>query len=321
MAHGGGAGPTAKIWRDGVLVDWADATIHVLAHSVHYGSSVFEGVRCYETTDGTGAVFRLRDHMRRLHDSAKIYRLHMKHSIDDMMNAVVETIAANDLTECYIRPLVMRSGEQMGIWSKDIPVETFVICYRWPTLLGDAAMKAGADVRVSSWRRAAPDTFPTLAKAGGNYLNSQLSAMEARLDEYAEGIMLDSNGWVAEGSGQNLFVVRDNTLYTAPISSGILHGITRDSIMKMGVDLGYEVKEMVMPREFLYIADEAFFCGTAAEITPIRSIDQLPVGDAKVGPVTKKLQEAYMGICRGKIPSRSGWLTPVPVAEPAASGR
>ncbi len=321
MAHDGGKGPTAKIWRDGVLVDWADATIHVLAHSVHYGSSVFEGVRCYEGPNGAGAVFRLRDHMRRLHDSAKIYRLETKYSIDDMVSAVVETVAANELTECYIRPLVMRSGEQMGIWSKDIPVETFIICYRWPTLLGAAAVESGADVRVSSWRRAAPDTFPTLAKAGGNYLNSQLSAMEARLDEYAEGIMLDSNGWVAEGSGQNLFVVRDNTLYTAPISSGILHGITRDSVMKMGVDLGYEVKEMVMPREFLYIADEAFFCGTAAELTPIRSIDQLPVGNGKVGPITRKLQEQYMGIVRGTIPGRTGWLTPVPVAEPAASGR
>jgi branched-chain amino acid aminotransferase len=245
----------------------------------------------------------------------------MKHSIDDMVNAVVETIAANDLTECYIRPLVMRSGEQMGIWAKDIPVETFVICYRWPTLLGHAAMEGGADVRVSSWRRAAPDTFPTMAKAGGNYLNSQLSAMEARLDEYAEGIMLDSNGWVAEGSGQNLFVVRDEVLYTAPISSGILHGITRDSIMKFAVDLGYQVKEMVMPREFLYIADEAFFCGTAAELTPIRSIDQLQVGTGKPGVITKRLQEHYMNICRGKVPDTYGWLTPVPVAEPAASGR
>ena len=320
MAHPKAPGPTTKIWRDGVLVDWADATIHVLAHSVHYGSSVFEGVRCYEGPNG-GAVFRLRDHMRRLAESAKIYRLAMKHSIDDMVSAVVDTVAANDLTECYIRPLVMRSGEQMGVWAKDIPVETFVICYHWPTLLGNAAMEAGADVRVSSWRRAAPDTFPTLAKAGGNYLNSQLSAMEARLDDYAEGIMLDSNGWVAEGSGQNLFVVRDGVLHTAPISSGILHGITRDSIMRFAVDLGYQVKEMVMPREFLYIADEAFFCGTAAEITPIRSIDQLPVGSAKPGPVTKRLQEHYMGIVRGKVPDKYGWLTPVPVAESAASGR
>lgn len=320
MAQAQGTGPTAKIWRDGVLVDWADATIHVLAHSVHYGSSVFEGIRCYEGPNG-GAVFRLRDHIRRLHDSAKIYRLEMKHSVDDLVNAVVETVAANEITECYIRPLVMRSGQQMGVWARNIPVETFVICYRWPTLLGAAAMEGGADVRVSSWRRAAPDTFPTLAKAGGNYLNSQLSAMEARLDDYAEGIMLDSNGWVAEGSGQNLFVVRDNVLYTAPISSGILHGITRDSIIKFAADLGYQVKEMVMPREFLYIADEAFFCGTAAEITPIRSIDQLPVGAGKPGPVTLRLQEQYMGIVRGKVPGRNGWLTPVPVAEPVAGGR
>jgi branched-chain amino acid aminotransferase len=182
-------------------------------------------------------------------------------------------------------------------------------------------MKAGADVRVSSWRRAAPDTFPTMAKAGGNYLNSQLSAMEARLDEYAEGIMLDSNGWVAEGSGQNLFVVRDGVLYTAPISSGILHGITRDSIMKFAVDLGYQVKEMVMPREFLYIADEAFFCGTAAEVTPIRSIDQLPVGDATVGQVTRKIQEQYLNIVRGKVADKYGWLEPVPVAANAAGSR
>ena len=320
MAAAKAPGPTTKIWRDGVLVDWADATVHVLAHAVHYGSSIFEGVRCYEGPNG-GNVFRLRDHMRRLADSAKIYRLAMKHSVDDMVQAVVDTVAANDLTECYIRPLVMRSGQNMGVWAKDIPVETFVICYHWPTLLGDGAMKSGADVRVSSWRRAAPDTVPTLAKAGGNYLNSQLSAMEARIDEYAEGIMLDSNGWVAEGSGQNLFVVRDSVLYTAPISSGILHGITRDSIMRFAVDLGYQVKEMVMPREFLYIADEAFFCGTAAEVTPIRSIDQLPIGDAKVGPVTRRIQEQYLNIVRAKVPDKYGWLEPVPQPAHAGGGR
>jgi branched-chain amino acid aminotransferase len=317
LASAKAPGPTTKIWRDGVLVDWADATVHVLAHAIHYGSSIFEGVRCYEGPNG-GNVFRLRDHMRRLHDSAKIYRLAMKHSVDDMVQAVVETVAANDLTECYIRPLVIRSGQNMGVWARDIPVETFVICYHWPTLLGDAAMKTGADVRVSSWRRAAPDTFPTLAKAGGNYLNSQLSAMEARLDEYAEGIMLDSNGWVAEGSGQNLFVVRDGVLHTAPISSGILHGITRDSVMTFAKDLGIPVKEMVMPREFLYISDEAFFCGTAAEVTPIRSIDQLPVGDATVGPITRKVQEHYLNIVRGKVPDKYGWLEPVP--QPAHAG-
>ena len=318
MAQGRGPGPVAKIWRDGVLVDWADATVHVLAHAIHYGSSIFEGVRCYEGPNG-GNVFRLRDHMRRLQDSAKIYRLELKHSVDEMVQAVVDTVAANELTECYIRPLVMRSGQNMGIWAKNIPVETFVICYHWPTILGDAAMKSGADVRVSSWRRAAPDTFPTMAKAGGNYLNSQLCAMEARLDEYAEGIMLDSNGWVAEGAGQNLFVIREGVIYTAPISSGILHGITRDSIMKFAVDLGYTVKEMVMPREFLYIADEAFFCGTAAEVTPIRSIDQLPVGDGNVGPITRKIQETYLGIVRGKIPDKYNWLEPVPVTASAGS--
>jgi branched-chain amino acid aminotransferase len=313
------AGPTTKIWRDGVLVDWADCTVHVLAHAIHYGSSIFEGVRCYEGPNG-GNVFRLRDHMRRLTDSAKIYRLAMKHSVDELVQAVVDTVAANELTECYIRPLVMRSGQNMGVWAKDSPVETFVICYHWPTLLGDSAMKSGADVRVSSWRRAAPDTFPTMAKAGGNYLNSQLSAMEARLDEYAEGIMLDSHGWVAEGSGQNLFVVRDGVLHTAPISSGILHGITRDSVMTFAADLGLTVKETVMPREFLYIADEAFFCGTAAEVTPIRSIDQLPVGDATVGPITRKVQEHYLNIVRGKVPDTRGWLEPVPVAA-TAGGR
>jgi branched-chain amino acid aminotransferase len=303
-----------------VLVDWADCTVHVLAHAIHYGSSIFEGVRCYEGPNG-GNVFRLRDHMRRLHDSAKIYRLAMKHSVDEMVQAVVDTVAANELTECYIRPLVMRSGQNMGVWAKDIPVETFVICYHWPTLLGDSAMKSGADVRVSSWRRAAPDTFPTMAKAGGNYLNSQLSAMEARLDEYAEGIMLDSHGWVAEGSGQNLFVVRDGVLHTAPISSGILHGITRDSVMNFAADLGLTVKETVMPREFLYIADEAFFCGTAAEVTPIRSIDQLPVGDATVGPITRKVQEHYLNIVRGKVPDTRGWLEPVPVTASAGGAR
>ncbi|MFI5309962.1 MAG: branched-chain amino acid transaminase [Gemmatimonadales bacterium] len=313
-------GPTAKIWRDGTLVDWADATVHVLSHVIHYGTSVFEGIRCYSTPSG-GAVFRLREHMRRLHDSAKIYRLPLRHSLDDLVQATVETIAANELTECYIRPIVMRTGEQMGIFTKDAPVETFIICYEWGTYLGHAAVEGGADVCVSTWRRAAPNTFPTLAKAGGNYLNSQLSKMEARQDDYAEGIMLDSAGFVAEGGGENLFLVRDGTLFTSPISAGILDGITRDSVVQMAADLGMPVKEMVIPREFLYVVDEAFFCGTAAEITPIRSIDRLPVGEGKPGPVTRRIQERYMGIARGRLPDTHGWLTPVPVAEPVASAR
>lgn len=313
-------GPTAKIWRDGTLVDWADATIHVMSHAVHYGTSVFEGIRCYETPAG-GAVFRLRDHMRRLHDSAKIYRLPLKYSIDELIQATVDTVQANELVECYIRPIVLRTGEQMGIWAKDAPVETFVICYEWDTYLGHAALEHGADVRVSTWRRAAPNTFPTLAKAGGNYLNSQLTKIEARQDDYLEGIMLDSAGFVSEGSGENLFVIRDGTLLTSPLAAGILNGITRDTVIHIANDLGYPVKEMVIPREFLYVADECFFCGTAAELTPVRSVDRLPVGEGKPGPMTKKIQERYMGIVKGRVPDARGWLTPVPAVEPAASSR
>ena len=301
-------------------MDWADANIHVLSHVVHYGTSVFEGVRCYSTPTG-GAVFRLRDHMRRLHDSAKIYRLNLQHSVDDLVQATVDTIAANDLTQCYIRPIVMKTGEQMGIWATDVPIETFIICYVWDTYLGAAAVEGGADVRISSWRRAAPNTFPTMAKAGGNYLNSQLTKAEARQDDYIEGIMLDSAGFVAEGSGENLFVVRDGALITSPLSSGILNGITRDSIIRLATDFGIPIREMVMPREFLYLADELFFCGTAAELTPIRSVDRLPVGNAKPGPVTRKLQDAYMGVVKGRLPDKYNWLTPVPVPVAAESGR
>ncbi len=313
-------GPTARIWRDGTLVEWADATVHVMAHALHYGSSVFEGIRCYQTPEA-GAVFRLRDHMRRLHDSAKIYRLELKWSVDELCDATVATIASNGLRECYIRPIVMRTGQNMGIWGKDVPVETLIICWEWGTYLGNDVVANGADVRISSWRRAAPNTFPTLAKAGGNYLNSQLTKIEAKNDDYVEGIMLDSAGFVAEGSGENLFVVRDGVIYTAPLSSGILNGITRDSIMRIAADLGYPVREMTMPREFLYIVDEAFFCGTAAEITPIRTIDQLPVGTGKPGPVFQAIQERFMGIVKGKLPDPYGWLTAVPLPTDAGSRR
>ncbi|MHB0947746.1 MAG: branched-chain amino acid transaminase [Gemmatimonadaceae bacterium] len=307
-------GRTTKIWRNGTLVGWEDATIHVISHVVHYGSSVFEGIRCYETPAG-GAIFRARAHARRLIDSCKIYRIPIEYSVDELVQAFIDTVAANDLTECYLRPVVIRSGEQMGVLSTGIPTETFVIAWRWGTYLGHEALEKGADVKVSSWRRAAPDTFPTMAKAGGNYLNSQLSKLEARQDGYVEGIMLDSFGFVAEGSGENLFAVRDNVLFTAPLASGILNGITRDSIIHIAHDLGYEVKEMQMPREFLYVADELFFCGTAAELTPIRSVDRLPVGEGKPGPVTRAIQKEYMGIVRGEIADRHGWLTIV--SEPA----
>ena len=312
------SGRMQKIWRDGQLINWEEATLHVLSHVVLYGSSVFEGLRCYEGPSG-GAIFRAREHMRRLSDSCKIYRMQLDYSIDDLVQAMVETVAANDVRECYLRPMVMRTGQTMGVYGVNQPIEVFIVPWKAGPYLGHEALTNGADVRVSSWRRAAPSTFPTMAKASGNYLNSQLSKMEAKVDEYAEGIMLDSQGFVSEGSGENLFMVRDDVLYTTPHSAGILHGITRDAIMTIAKDSGLEVREQVLPREFLYLADELFFCGTAAEVTPIRSVDRISVGEGKPGPITLRLQRDYLGIAKGKIPDRHGWLTAVP--EPAVAGR
>ena len=312
------SGRTAKIWRDGQLINWEDATIHVMSHVVHYGSSVFEGIRCYQTPVG-GAVFRARDHMRRLLDSCKIYRMPMEYSIGDLVQAAVDTVAANDLRQCYLRPVVVRTGEQMGVYPVGVPVETFIIAWRWGAYLGHDALEHGVDVRVSSWRRAAPDTFPALAKAGGNYLSSQLSKMEARLDRYAEGIVLDAAGYVAEGSGENLFLVRDGVVYTAPLAAGILQGITRDSVMRLARELGHEVREQPIPREMLYIADELFFTGTAAELTPIRSVDHIPVGAGRPGPITRAIQEQFLGVATGRLPDPYGWRTLVP--EPVPAGR
>ena len=311
-------GRTSKIWRDGSFVEWADATIHVMSHAVHYASSVFEGIRCYETPSGP-AVFRLPEHMRRLHDSAKIYRMPMRWSVDDLVQAAVDTVSANELRACYLRPLAIRTGEQMGVFGLEAPVETFLIAWQWGAYLGHDALANGVDVCVSSWRRAAPDTFPTMAKAAGNYLNSQLTKMEARQDGYVEGISLDSFGHVSEGSGENLFLVRDGALYTTPLGAGILNGITRDSVVRIARDLGIEVREQTIPREMLYVADEVFFTGTAAEITPIRSVDRIQVGEGRPGPVTSAIQRDYLGIARGELPDRFGWLTPVPV--PALAGR
>ena len=305
------SGRTTKIWRDGQLVNWEDATIHVISHVVHYGSSVFEGMRCYETPSG-GAVFRAHDHMRRLHDSCKIYRMELRHSIEELVQACIDTVAASGLRECYLRPVVIRSGEQMGVYPVGVPVETFIIPWQWGAYLGHDSLEHGVDVCVSSWRRPAPDTFPTLAKAGGNYLNSQLSKLEARQDGYAEGIMLDSQGYVSEGSGENLFAVRDGVLITTPMSSGILNGITRDSIMQIAVAQGLTVREQVLPREFLYVCDELFFCGTAVELSPIRSVDRVPVGNGQVGPITRAIQKEYLGIVHGQVADKFGWLTPLP---------
>ncbi|MFI5242055.1 MAG: branched-chain amino acid transaminase [Gemmatimonadales bacterium] len=303
-------GRTTRIWRDGQFVAWDDATIHVMSHAVHYASSVFEGIRCYETPSGS-AIFRAADHMRRLRDSCRIYRMPLRYDLDTLVQAAADTVNANDLRHCYLRPIVVRTGEQMGVYGVDAPVETFIIAWNWGSYLGDEALQHGVDVCVSSWRRAAPDTFPGLAKASGNYLSSQLSKMEARVNKYSEGIMLDSFGHVAEGSGENLFVVKDGVIFTASLGASILKGITRDSVMVIARDLGYEVREESIPRELLYIADEAFFSGTAAELTPIRSVDRIQVGDGKPGAITRAIQTQYMGICKGELEDRFGWLTMV----------
>jgi branched-chain amino acid aminotransferase len=300
-----------RIWRDGKFVEWEDATIHVISHVVHYGSSVFEGIRCYATPEGP-SIFRLEDHIRRLADSCKIYRMPLEYPLETLVQACIDTVIENDMPHCYLRPIAVRTGEQMGVNPTDTPLEVFIIPWTWGTYLGKESLEAGVDVCISTWRRAAPSTFPTMAKAGGNYLNSQLSKMEARLDNYSEGIMLDSLGQVSEGSGENLFVVRDGKLFTAPVSAGILQGITRDSVTRIARDMGIEVIEQVMPRELLYIADELFFTGTAAEITPIRSVDRIPVGSGGRGPITARIQAEYMGIAEGRLADRYGWRTMVP---------
>jgi branched-chain amino acid aminotransferase len=311
---------TSKIWRDGRLIEWEDATIHVMSHVVHYGSSVFEGIRCYETPGGP-AIFRLQDHMRRLLDSARIYRIPVSHSVDDLVQAAVDTVAANELPSCYLRPIVIRAGERMGVFPDDSPesVETFIIAWKWGKYLGDEAMATGVDVCVSSWRRPAPDTFPAMAKAGGNYLNSQLALLEARQNGYIEGILLDASGSISEGSGENIFLVRDGVLFTTPLSASILNGITRDSIIRIAREQGLEVREQQIPREMLYVADEVFFCGTAAEVTPVRSVDRIPVGEGRPGPITKGIQHRFMDIAQGRVADPYNWLTPVP--EAVALGR
>jgi branched-chain amino acid aminotransferase len=291
-----------------------------MSHVVHYGSSVFEGIRCYETPRGP-AVFRLDAHMRRFVDSCRIYRMPLKYSIDDLSRAAVETVAENDLPHCYLRPVAIRTGEQMGVLPADTPLEVFIIPWTWGTYLGADALKNGADVCVSSWRRPAPDTLPMMAKAGGNYLNGQLSKMQARVDNYSEGIMLDSFGLVSEGSGENLFLVRDGKLFTSTISSGILNGITRDSVIRIARDMDVEVVEGSIPREMLYIADELFFTGTAAEITPIRSVDRIPIGTGKPGPLTLTIQREYMGIAGGTLEDRYNWLTQVPAGRRSSVSR
>jgi branched-chain amino acid aminotransferase len=309
---------SGKIWMNGSLVNWPDAKIHIASHVVHYGSAVFEGARCYDTPRGS-ACFQLDAHMRRLYDSAKIYRMDPTLDQATLTTAVLETIRANNYKACYIRPLVYRGYHTLGVNPLPCPVDAAILLWEWGAYLGDDAIEKGVDVEVSSWARAAPNTFPTLAKTSANYANSQLIKMAAIVEGYTEGIALDSFGYLSEGSGQNLFIVRDEIIYTPPLSSAVLPGITRNSVVKIARDLGFEVREEALPRETLYIADEAFFVGTAVEITPIRSVDKIVVGSGRRGPVTDAVRTAFFDIINGVTPDRHGWLTYVYPGEPRAA--
>jgi len=295
------------IWMNGRLVPWKEANIHILSHVVHYGSSWFEGIRCYKTKKGS-AIFRQDGHLRRLYDSAKIYRAPIPYSRQDIEKGIVDTIKANKLEECYIRPIVYRGYGEVGVNPLGSPVDVAIAVWEWGAYLGPEALQNGIKVRVSSWRRAAPDTYPTLAKAGGNYLNSQLVKLEAIADGYVEGIALDVNGNVSEGSGENIFLVRDGTVFTPPISAALLPGVTRSTVMTLARELGYHVVEMNIPREMLYTVEEVFFTGTAAEITPISSIDRIDVGNGRPGKVTQELQKTFFDILRNANDTHN-WLT------------
>ncbi|MCR4375539.1 MAG: branched-chain amino acid transaminase [Acidobacteria bacterium] len=306
---------TGKVWMNGTLVNWADATMHVASHIIHYGSGVFEGARCYNTPKGS-ACFRLDDHMTRLYDSARIYRMEYGMPQAALTTAVLDTIKANGLPACYLRPLIYRGYNALGVNPLPCPVDALILVWEWGAYLGADALEAGVDVRVSSWTRSAPNTFPTMAKSVANYANSGLIKMEAVVEGYSEGIALNPDGNLSEGSGQNIFLVRKDVLYTPPISASVLPGITRDTIMTLAHDMGLQVKEQDLPREMLYISDEVFFCGTAAEITPIRSVDKITIGSGKRGPVASALQKSFFDYINGAVPDRHGWLTYVdmPVA-------
>ncbi len=295
------------IWFNGQLVEWDKATIHVMSHALHYGTSFFEGIRCYETPYGP-AVFRLTPHIRRLFESTKIYRTRIPYTQAELVAASKETVRANKLRAGYIRPLVYRGYGSMGVNPEECPVEVMIAAIEWGKYLGAEAMEAGVDVCVSSWNRFAANTLPSLAKAGGNYLNSQLVKLEALRHGYSEGIALDPNGYVSEGSGENLFLIRNGTVITPPIGSSILEGITRDTVLRLLKDMDIPVLEQIIPREMLYIADELFFTGTAAEITPIRSVDGITIGEGKRGPITTEVQSTFFHIVQGEHEDHYGWL-------------
>lgn len=298
------------VWLDGKLVEWANATVHVQTHALHYGSSVFEGVRAYASPQGPQILF-LKEHMRRLYASSKMYRMEIPFSIDEFSAAVKQVVIANEHDSCYIRPLVFRGDEALGVNPRRCSPHATILTMVWGAYLGAEALESGVDVGVSSWRRTVSGVGMSMAKIGGQYINSQMMVMEALDHNYNEAIALDVQGYVSEGSGENVFVIHDGVIYTPPMAASILLGITRSGVIQIAHSLGFEVREQAIPREFLYIADEAFFTGTAAEVTPIRSVDRVKVGIGSRGPITKQIQETFFNIVNSRVPDQWGWLTPV----------
>ena len=309
---------TGKIWMNGSFVDWADARVHIASHVIHYGSGVFEGARCYDTLQGP-ACFRLDAHMRRLLDSARIYRMDSPYDQSTLSKAVVDLIKLNGFKACYIRPLIYRGYDSLGVNPFPCPVDVAILLWEWGAYFTKEAIEEGLNVKVSTWSRMAPNTMPAMAKCVANYANSQLIKMEAITEGYDEGIALDVDGNLSEGSGQNLFVVRDGIISTPPVGASILSGITRDSVVTIARDLGFEVREQVLPREMLYIADEVFFVGTAVEVTPVKSVDKLQVGRGRRGPITEAIQQRFFQIVKGQVPDPYGWLQPL--EQPLAARR
>lgn len=304
-----------SIWMNGSLIPWDSANVHVMSHALHYGSSIFEGIRCYSTNDGSGrAIFRLESHMRRFCESAKMYRIPMKYSQEELMQACRDTISDNELYQAYIRPLAFYGAGSLGVVpNEDVPVEVMIAAIKFGAYLGEEGLKNGIDVCVSSWTRTTSASIPVLAKAGGHYLNAMLIGGEARRHGYVEGISVSDKGTVSEGSAENLFLVRDGVIYTPPLASAILGGITRDSVIKMAKSMDIDVVEQALPRELMYVADEIFLTGTAAEVTPVRSVDGIEVGCGSRGPITEKLQSAFFGLFDGSTEDRWGWLDHVAV--------
>jgi len=303
------------IWQNGEMKPWQQATVHVLSHALHYGSSIFEGIRSYETPDGT-MLFRVSDHVERMLNSARIYQMPVAFGKDEIVQICHDVVAINGLSSAYIRPLFYFGYGSLGVVpSKEMVTECTVAAFQWGAYLGEDGLKEGVDVGVSSWQRMAPNTFPAMAKAGGNYLSSRLISQEAKRLGYREGIALDVSGFVSEGPGENLFAVKDGVIRTPSLHHSVLDGITRDTVMKLAKAKGYEVIETTLPREYLYLADELFFTGTAAELVPIRSVDGIQIGNGSAGAVTMELQDAFFGLFNGKTTDQWGWLSPLKASE------